>query len=208
MLNLYYSPGACSLASHIILEESGLPYQIHKVDLKTHTIDGKDYYQINPQGLVPALVLENGNLLTQNIAIMTYAAEVKPEKKLLPPAGTAEHACCYEWLAFVSADIHKAFTPIFAAHRWLQTEAAKQELIQSATQNINRLMALADKKLAGKNYALGDQFTVPDAYLFVMYSWAEKMKFPVTDWPNYSALVKRVKERPAVQKVLAQEGLK
>lgn len=206
MLTLYYSSGACSLVAHILLEELQVPYKEEKVDLKTHTLDGADFYKINPQGLVPTLKLDNGEILTQNLAILIYLSELNPSLQLLPTA-PMERLRALEWLGFINADLHKGFSPFFKPDAYVTSDAAKTELREKDMERLAALFALVETKLGNKTYTLGDHFSTPDAYLFVIYRWAKYMKMPLTAYPNYAALAQRVLERPAVQRAMKEEGL-
>jgi glutathione S-transferase len=207
MIKLYYAPGACSLAAHILLEELEKPYEAIKVDLKTHKVGSEDYYKINPQGAVPALMLEDGNVLTQNGAILSYLGDLDPKHQLIPKAGTMERVRCHEWLSFLGADVHKLFGPLFGPDRFVTSATAKEELKQHVEDMVKNKMGFIDKKLSTKNYALGEHFSVVDPYLLVFYRWANYFKLPVAEWPHYSALTQRILARPAVQRVMAAEGL-
>jgi glutathione S-transferase len=207
MVKLFFSPGACSLAAHIVLEELGLSYQTINVDLKTHTTEAGDYYKINPQGAVPVLQLEDGSLLTQNLAVLIYLGDLDTHYRLIPKPATLERSRCYEWLGFCNSDLHKSFGPLFRPAYFVDSEKAQAELISHARDNISKLMNMVDKKLPTNTYTLGKNFSVVDAYLFVFYRWLRGLKFSPKHWPNYAALAERISERPAVQRVLLAEGL-
>jgi len=207
MIKLYYSPGACSLAAHIILEELKIPYQAIKVDLKTHTVDGQDYYKINPSGAVPALIVEDGKLLTQNAAVLMYLGDSDPSKHLIPKCGTFERVRCYEWIGLVTADVHKSFGPLFSPHKFVDSENAVQELKQHAAQNVTKSLLAVEKKLQPTQFVLGKEFSIIDAYLFVFYRWAKYLQIPLDNCPNYLTLMQRVAERASVQAALKMEGL-
>lgn len=206
-ITLYYSPGACSMAAHIVLEELGQPYEALKVDLKTHRIGEDDYYQINPQGAVPAIKLGNGELLTQNVAILNYLGDLDKKHELIPPPATLERARCLEWLALLSADVHKAFSPLFGTRHFVDSETAALELKKHAEMNIQAAFKIVEQKLTNAPFAMGQHFTVVDTYLFVLHQWATHLKFPLTEWPKYTALAQRVMQRPSVQRMLKAEGL-
>lgn len=207
MIKLFFSPGACSLAAHIVLEELGSPYQTIKVDLKTHTTESGDYYKINPQGAVPVLKLEDGSLLTQNLAVLIYLGNLDTQYRLIPKPGTIERIRCYEWLGFCNSDLHKSFGPLFNPAHYVDSENAKAELKTHAENNVTKLMTLLDKKLPTSGFTLGENFSIVDAYLFVFFRWLRGLKFSPSHWSNYSALAHRISERPAVQRVLLAEGL-
>lgn len=192
---LYYSPGACSLADHIALHEAGLAFERVKVDLKRHTTeDGRDYTAINPKGYVPALVLDDGELLTENIAILSWIADQAPR---LMPAGALGRYRLLETLAFISTEIHKAFKPYFTPDA---TDADKKR----AGETIARRLALIAGQLEG-GYLFGADVSVADAYLFVMLTWAGKNAIEIP--PALNAFAERMRARPAVQLALQHEGL-
>lgn len=196
-MKLYYSPGACSLSPHIVLNELDLPYELERVDLKTHTTsDGTDYYLINPKGYVPALELD-GELLTEGPAIVQYLADKKPEAGLIPPAGTLERARVHEWLTYIGTEIHKRFGPLI-------TNGSEDAQAQAREQLAGRF-AYAAQKLANRDYLLGSHLTVADCYLFVVSTWAEKTGVPIGD--NLRAFIRRMSARPAVHRALQEEGL-
>jgi glutathione S-transferase len=207
-MKLFYSPGACSLASHIILEELQQPYEVAKVDLKAHRVDSEDYYKINPQGAVPALRLDDGSLLTQNSAILLYLADLAPQQQLIPKVGTRERIRAQEWLAFITADLHKLFAPLFSSERFVSSQDSQAELKSNAIKSIQQAMNIVEHKLKDRDlYAMGEHFSVVDAYLFVMYLWMKHFHIVTNTWPNFSKIMQRVAERPSVQRVLSDEGL-
>ena len=200
-MKLYYATGACSLSPHIVLSELGLPYELVKVELSTHlTADGQDYYAINPKGYVPALQLDDSQLLTEGPAIIQYLADQKPSAGLLPPAGTLERARVQEWLTFIGTELHRNFTPLF-------NPAASADWKAAGIANIERRFAFVDKALQGRDYLTGPNFCVADAYLFTVVNWSGFQKIDLTRWPTLAAFHQRVKARPAVQKALREEGL-
>lgn len=200
-MKLYYSPGACSLSPHIVLCELGLPHETERVDLKSHTTaDGADYYGINPKGYVPALRLDDGQLLTEGPAIVQYLADRKPEAGLLPPAGTVDRARVQEWLTFIGTELHKSFSPLFRADASADWKAA-------ARANIERRLGFVNDALAGRDYLTGARFCVADAYLFTILNWTRPMKIDLAPWPNIAAYHARVAARPAVQQAMGAEGL-
>lgn len=199
-MKLYYSPAACSLSTHIILREAGYPFELEKVDLaskKTQT--GADYLQINPKGYVPALVLDDGRTLTENIAIDEYLADHRKEAGLAPPAGTFERYKLVEWLAFISTELHKQFGPLF------KPDSAEETKTKQKEQLAKRFEYVAGQ-LQNKQYLTGE-FSVADAYLYVMLRWAGKMKIDLSRWPALDAYEKRMNARPQVEAALKAEGL-
>jgi len=200
-MKLYYLTGACSLASNIALREAGLKFELVKVDRHTRkTADGHDYNEINPKGYVPALVLDNGETLTENVAVLQYIADHSPASKLAPPAGTMERHRLVEWLAFVSSEIHKAYSPLF---REDATEATKQYTLANLTRRLDHL----NRMLANKNFLMGEQFTVADCYLFTVLSWSPHVKLDLGKWPELKRYVERIGQRPHVIEALKAEGL-
>ena len=193
-MKLYYSPGACSLADHIALHEGGLKFDIEKVDLKAKTTEtGADYTAINPKGYVPALTLDEGETLSENIAILDWIADQAPK---LRPEGAMGRTHLIEALAYISTEIHKSFKPFFAGG----SDEEKKKAGEAITK---RLQYLADR-LTG-DYLFGSQFTVADAYLFVMTMWANKTGVTIPDpLPDFA---ERVKKREGASKALKAEGL-
>lgn len=200
-MKLYYYPGACSLSPHIILQEAGLTYSLEKVDLKTHTTsDGGDFFAINPKGYVPVLQLDDGSLLTEGMVITQYLADQVPEKKLVPMAGTMERYHLMETQTFISTELHKNFSPLF-------TPNSSNESKEAALKALKPRFALIAKQLDNADYLGGNQFTIADAYLFVMLLWATSLKIPMAEHRNLQAFQTRVASRPAVRAAMISEGL-
>jgi glutathione S-transferase len=200
-MKLYYSNGACSLSPHIALREAGLPFDLVRASTKTHALDdGTDYYTINPKGAVPLLELDNGERLSEGPAIVQYIADLAPASKLAPPNGTFERARLQEWLNFITSELHKGFSPLFNP----ATPDAYKEI---AIANLHKKFAYVDSKLAGRDYLLGDTFTVADGYLFTVTSWAGYVKLDLSAYKNLAAFMAKVGARPHVQAALKAEGL-
>jgi glutathione S-transferase len=200
-MKLYYSPGACSLSPHIALKEAGIPFDLVKVDLKAKKLDdGRDYNAINPKGQVPALGLDDGDLLTEGAVIVQKIADSAPQKNLAPASGSNERYKLQEWLNFIASELHKNFSPLFQPALSDETKAFFKTRLQGKFKYI-------DQALAGRDYLMGSQFTVPDAYLFTMLAWAERMGLDISGLPNLAAYKARVAARPKVQEALAAEGL-
>lgn len=199
-MKLYYAPGACSLASHIVLAESGADYAIERADIRAKkTESGADFTAISPRGAVPVLVLEDGEVLTEGVAIMQYVADsVTPGS--LPAAGTLARARVQEALNFISTEVHKTYSPFF---RGLEGEVkAAQEAL------LNGRLALVEAKLAdGRPFLTGEQFTPADAYLFTVTNWSKGIGHDLSAFPKLEALRARVAARPAVQAAMKAEGL-
>lgn len=201
-MKLFYTPGACSLSPHIVLRELGLPFALESVDLRTKkTESGADFTAINPKGYVPALQLDDGEVLTEGAAIVQYLADKHAPGTLAPASGTVERARMNGHLNFVSAELHKAFGPLF-------NPAVTQEAREAAVANIGRKLDVVEATLAdGRPYLTGLDFTVADAYLFVVLSWAPKLGVDLARWPGLREFSERVSARAAVQAALAAERL-
>jgi glutathione S-transferase len=194
-MKLYYSPGACSLAAHIVAIEGGLDVALEKVDLKTHrTESGVNFMTINAKDYVPALALEDGALLTENTAILPYLGD---RTGLMPPDGMARYRVL-EWLGYITSELHKAFTPLFhGGSEHEKTEAREQILLR---------LGFIEDALTG-DWLMGDQFSVADPYLFVILRWSRTLHLDLSSMPHLLAFKARMETRPAVQKALAEEGL-
>lgn len=201
-MKLYYSPGACSMAAHIALREAGLDFDMEKVDLMGghKTESGADFRTINPKGYVPALQLDSGELLTEVSAVLQYIADQKPDSGLAPPAGTMPRYRLMEMLNFISAEVHKSFGPMF-------NPAATDDAKKAAIEAVSKRMAYVDQQLAGKQYLLGDAYTVADCYFATMLGWCQYAKLDLSAWPNVGAYAARLMSRPAVQETMKAEGL-
>ena len=200
-MKLYYSPGACSLSPHIALLEAGLPYDLVKVDVRTKKLEnGDDYLKINPKGQVPALGLDNGEVLTEGPVIVQMIADKAAGKNLAPSNGSAERYRLQEWLNFVTTELHKNFSPLFQPALTDETKAFFKDRLMGKFKYL-------DDKLAGQDYLMGKQFTVADGYLFVMLKWADRTGLDLSGLKNLMAFKARVEARPKVQEALTKEGL-
>ena len=199
-MKLHYSPGACSLAAHIVLNEAGLAYDAVKVDLRKHVLaDGTDYYKINPKGYVPVLVLDDGQRLTEVAVILQYIADQKPGT-LAPAYGSLARYRVMEWLNFIATELHKQFGPLWYADT---PDATKEK--QRAT--LAKRFAYLSETLSAQPYLTGDAFTIADAYLFTILNWAHMVKLDLTPWPALQHFLSRVAARPQVHAALVAEGL-
>ncbi len=199
-MKLYYTPGACSLSPHIALRESGLPFTIEAVDLRAKvTKSGADFRAINPKGYVPALELDDGQVLTEGPAIVQYVADRAPDKKLAPANGTVERARLQEWLPFIGTEIHKTLGGLFNP---TLTDDQKQAIKDRAAGRLDYAAA----KLAGP-FLFGEPFTVADGYLYVMVRWAKMFGMDLARWPALVAFREQVEARPGVRAALEAEGL-
>jgi len=193
-MKLYYSPGACSLAAHIVATEGGLKLALDKVNLKEHnTESGQDFYGINPKGYVPALMLENGELLTENVALLTYLGD----KAGMTPDGEKRYRLL-EWLAFITSEVHKSFSPLF--------RNPSPEVAQAAREKILNRLGFINERLDGA-HLMGASFTPADAYLYVMLRWAENMKIDISGLAHLDGFKARMAARPSVCAALTAEGL-
>lgn len=202
-MKLYIKPGACSLASHIALNEADAKFSIEKVDTKEkRTESGEDFLTISPNGYVPALKLESGDILTEGPAILQFIADTNNAADLAPANGTVERARVNGYLNFVGSELHKAFTPFFSA------TPPEGEAREAAEAKVASRFDYVEKVLSdGRTFLTGDQFTIADAYLFVVSNWANFVNIDLKQWPNVAAFVARVAKRPAAQKALEAEGL-
>ncbi|NMF87713.1 glutathione transferase GstA [Aromatoleum petrolei] len=200
-MKLFLKPGACSLSPHIVLEEAGLKYETEVVDLKTKvTASGQDYWKINPKGYVPALQLDNGDVITEGPAIVQYLADLVPGRKLAPANDSIERYKLQGWLTFIGTEIHKNFSPFF-------NPATPAEWKAMCRANLERRFAYLAEQLAGRDYLMGADFSVADAYLFTVAGWAKFIELDLSQWPALAAYQARVAARPAVVAAMKAEGL-
>ena len=200
-MKLYYSPGACSLSPHIVAHELGLQLAIEKVDTKAKRAEsGHDFWQINPKGYVPALELDNGEVLTEGPAIVQYLADLKGNTSLAPSNGTLARARLQETLNYITSEIHKSYSPLFS-------DATPEATREERKAYLAKRYGFIEKILAKQPWLLGEQFTVVDAYLFTVTRWADFVKLDLSSFPSLQAFQKRVAARPAVQAAMAAEGL-
>lgn len=199
-MKLYYSPGACALTIHVLLNDIAVPYQLVRVDLKQHqTEDGQDYWRINPKGYVPLLALDSGEPISELPAIAQYLAESQQSYRLFPEKGLAKIRVV-EWLAFIGSEIHKNFAPLFNAD-------ASAEAKKTAKKKLMQRFEYVNQQLAEQDYLTGEQISIADIYLFVLLRWTEKMHMDLSEFADLKALQENVRQYPAVQKSLLEEGL-
>ena len=204
MLTVYYSPGACSMASHITIEETGAPYEAQQILLAKGEHKTEAYLKINPRAKVPALRAEDGGIITENTAILTYLAKHYPEKKLLPKDPAAE-ARCISMMAWLSNTVHPAFTHILRPERFSGDENTFPAVKEMGKKNFWAALQEIDQLVAGKKWMQGYQFTTCDPYALVFYGWGKRIDLPVQNLKNYTAWKDRMLERPAVRKILEKE---
>lgn len=199
-MKLYYSPGACSLASHIALREAAIPFDAVKVGRDKKTAEGSDFTTINPKGYVPALMLDDGQVLTEGTAVLQYIADRNPSAGLAPPAGDMQRYRLQEWLGFINSEIHKNFSPFF-------NPAVTEPMKDMAKANLVRRLDFTEQALRSKSYLLGERFSVADAYLFTILGWTKHVGLDLDQWPGLKALHARVAARQHVQDAMKAEGL-
>ena len=200
-MKLYYSPGACSLSAHIALQEAGLAFTPMLASPKSHKLqDGTDFYSINPLGYVPVLELDDGTRLREGPAIVQYIADQVPLKMLAPQNGTLQRYRLQEWLSFIGTELHKGFSPLF-------NPATPEEYKAIARERLQQRLQWVDNQLAGKQYLMGDQFTVADGYLFTVTNWTKPTNLDIAGLSHLVAYRERVAARPAVQAAMKAEGL-
>ncbi|MBT2116642.1 glutathione transferase GstA [Dyella sp. LX-66] len=201
-MKLYYAAGACSLSPHIVALEAGIPVELVKVDTKAkRTASDQDYWLINPKGYVPALTLDDGELLTEGPAIVQYLADLKPESGLAPANGTTARYRLQEMLGYINSELHKTYSPLFKPETPDVVREERKEYLR-------KRYRLLEERLAQHPWLVGDRFTVADAYLFTVTNWAKHVALDLSEFPALLDFQKRVAERPAVQTALEAEGLK
>lgn len=200
-MKLYFAPGACSLAAHIVIEEADVPHTLERVDLASHqTEHGEDYTKINPKGYVPALVLDDGGVLTEVAVVLQYLSDQRKERRLMAEPGSLERYRQMEWLSFISTEIHKQFSPLFRPDT---PEAAKAQKLKQ----LGRRFDYISETLGRHPYLAGTEFTAADAYLFTVLGWTDPLKIDTSSWPRLGEYRACIAARPAVQKTLKSEGL-
>lgn len=201
MTTLYFSPGACSLSPHIVLREAGMAFTLEQADLRSKALkSGGSLTDVNPKGQVPTLKLDGGDVLTEGPAIVQWIADQTPGSNLAPANGTMDRTKLQIWLNYISTELHKGFSPLFSPTLPAETKAYFTEVLM-------KKLAWVDGQLAGKDYLMGSQFTVADAYLFTVANWSNFVKLDISGFKNLGAYMARVAARPAVQEALKAEGL-
>lgn len=206
-MKLYYKAGACSLAPHIVMAELNMAYELEAVDLMSKTCASGDYKLINPKGSVPALRMDDGEILTESAIISQYLADQKPEANLVPKFGTIDRVRCLEWMNFISTDLHKNYTPLFAADRIVKNPEGKEELKGFYRGMIKSRLSYVSEKLGANEFLCGQTFTIADAYLFTVLGWSRLIGVDFSEFGNLKKYVERVGSRPAVIKAMKEENL-
>jgi glutathione S-transferase len=202
-MKLYYVPGACSLAVHIVLREAGYKFDMERVDMPNKkTESGADYLSINPKGYVPALQLDDGAVLTEAAVMLQYLADEKPRRNLAPKPRTMERYRLMEWLNFTAAEIHKTLGAFFRFKQEMTPEWRQAQLGL-----VEQRFATLEKMLGSTQYVMGDEFSIADAYLFTTLNFANFLQIDLARWPAIQAYMARVAGRPAVRKAMKTEGL-
>lgn len=204
-MKLFYKAGACSLASHIVMAEMNMVYEIEAVDIMNKTCASGNYMLINPKGAVPALRMENGEILTEGAVILQYLADQKMDSTLMPKFGTTDRYRCMEWLNFIATDVHKNFSPLFGTN--VKNAEGLKELREGAFETLKKKINYVSEQLGTNEFLMGNTFTVADAYLFTCLSWTKFVGFDLSTWSNVMTYMNRVSERPAVMRAMKEEGL-
>ncbi|MRS16826.1 glutathione transferase GstA [Enterobacteriaceae bacterium RIT691] len=200
-MKLFYKPGACSLASHITLRESGMDFSLVGVDLAKKLLEnGEDFWQVNPKGQVPALLLDDNTLLTEGVAIMQYIADTKADRQLLAPTGSITRYKTLEWLNYIATELHKGFTPLFRPDTPEDFKPTVRALLE-------KKLSYVDSVLKESEWISGNRFTIADAYLFTVLRWARAVKLEMSGLKNIDAYMARVAARPGVAAAMAAEGI-
>ena len=200
-MKLYYSPGACSLSPHIVARELGIAVELKKVNTKDKTFEGGgDYWKVNARGYVPALELDNGQVLTEGPAIVQYVGDLKPESRLVPRPETFERYQLQEWLNFIGTELHKRFSLFF-------NPSAPEDWKDMTRGDLSKRLAWVDSTLGSKTYLTGDVFTAADAYLYTVLRWAQPNGIELKSWPKLAAYFGAIDQRPRVREALKAEGL-
>lgn len=200
-MKLYYTPGACSLAPHIVLREGGFQFELEKVDLGTkNTADGTDFHTVNPKGYVPALVLDDGQVFTETAVVIQYLADQTPRSALAPAPGSLARYRLQEWLNFIAAELHKALAPLFNP----ELPSAVQQMVRETA---DRKLAYLDQHLEQNEYLLEGGFSVADSYAFAIVNWKNFFGIDLAQWPSLAAYYDRIARRDSVHAAMAAEGL-
>jgi glutathione S-transferase len=206
-MKLFYGVGACSLAPHIVMAELNMAYELEQVNLKDKTCASGNYNQINAKGSVPALIMDNGEMLTEGAVICQYLCDTKTEQTLFAKFGTLERTRTQEWLNFIATDIHKNFSPLFFARSIVKNEEGRNEMMNYYKNSLTNKFAFLSEKLGNNDFLTGKNFTIADAYLFTCMNWCQFVGLDYSNFTNIANYMKRVAERPAVMRAMKEEGL-
>jgi glutathione S-transferase len=206
MLKLYTAPGACSTACHIVLQESGVPFETKVLSFEGNDFESKDFLKMNPKGYVPFLEIDSQRSIAEGTAIMQYVADQAPESNLMPTKGFERYKGL-EWLNFIATECHKTFGSFFMVDTIFKNEEGKKEYVEFTTAKMKDKLDFINASLEGKDYLMGKTFTVADAYLFTIMNWSQHLKFDLSPWKNVVNFQNRVYARPATQRAFKAEGL-
>jgi len=201
-MKLYFSPGACALASQIALREAGMNFDLVKVNLKDKQYEGGDYKQVNPKGYVPALQMKNGEMLTESGVILQWIADQVPEKNLIPKFGTPERYRAMEWLNYIATELHKGFSALF------YPQYLTEEAMTATHDKLQKRLEILNNHMNAKDYIVGSDFTVVDAYAYNILRWSRMLKVDLSNHKNLLGFVERINTRPTVQAAVEAEGIR
>lgn len=204
-MKLYFSPGACCMSCHIALEETKIPFELVYVGKNADPEVRAEFLKLNPLGAVPALEFDNKNVLTQNIAILEYVADQKPETKLLAPAGSFERAETMKWLSLIASDLHKAFAPLFALNKITDKPETQNEIKKWCLASIDKYLTIIENHLQNRQYLVGNDLTVADCYLFTVYQWMRAINQPTDKYPALNRYSAMLAKRPSIMAVHERE---
>ena len=206
-MKLFYSPGACALAPHIVMAELNMVYEIEAVNMKDKTCASGDFRKINLKGAIPVLRMENGEYLTEGAIISQYLADQKNDGTMLAKFGTLERTRTLEWMNFIATEIHKGFTPLFYAERAFKTPETQNEAKTFFIANLAEKLNFVSEKLGNNDFITGEQFTIADSYLFTCLNWSKHVGLELSTWSNINSFMNRISERPAVMRAMKEEGM-
>ncbi len=204
-MKLYFSPGACCMSCHIALEETKIPFELVYVGRHAEEQVKKDFLRVNPLGAVPALELDHHKILTQNIAILEYIADQKPEAGLIEKTGSIERAEIMKWLSLVATDLHKSFSPLFALNHISKNPETQADIKKWAFASIDKYLTIIDAHLQNRTYLASERFTIADCYLFTVYQWAPAVSLPTEKYTALNRYAALIAKRPSVMAVHERE---
>ncbi len=208
-MKLYFSPGACSFSPHIVLNELGIPFELVRVDMKSKkTSTGEDFLKINPNGYVPAIQTDKGEYLSEGVAITQYLADLKPDSGLAPKLGTMERYKLMEMLNFITTEIHKGFSPLFAADSMVANKEGNAQLKEFAKARLGQRIGFLADTLSKQPFLMGSTMTIADSYALTCLRWSKIVSVDLSPWPTITSYMARMHERPSVMKAIQAEGLK
>lgn len=203
-MKFYFSPGACSMATHISLLELGLSFEAIKLDKENKQ---PEFLKMNPKGYIPMIVTDKGEPLTEGAVILQYLADQKPEKNYLPKWGTWERYKAMEMLNFIATEVHRGMSPLWGADRWVTQPEGNAQLRKAVATDLGKKLTYLENQLKGKQFLFGDTFTACDAYAFTVLSWSRMLKLDMAPYPTLLGYVEKIQSRPTVQTAMKAEGL-